>query len=129
GLGTVALGRGVSCLTAIVLAALLDLFTGIPADLPVGESSVADLTTVGSAIVGVALAAGVAGMLAVETRASAAVGVAISVTTIPAAAFLGVALGVGELSKSLSALGVLGMNIAMMLLGGASALTVQRRLR
>ncbi len=50
----------------------------------------------------VALAAGVAGMLAVETRASMGVGVAISVTTIPAAAFLGVAAGVGELSKSLA---------------------------
>jgi Domain of unknown function (DUF389) len=59
----------------------------------------------------VAFAAGIAGMLAVETRASAGVGVAISVTTIPAAAFLGVAAGIGELSKSLSALAVLGVNV------------------
>ena len=36
-----------------------------------------------------AFAAGVAGMLAVETRASMGVGVAISVTTIPAAADIG----------------------------------------
>jgi hypothetical protein len=56
------------------------------------------------------------------------VGVAISVTTIPAAAFLGVALGVGELSKSLSALGVLATNIAMMITGGSLTLVVQRRL-
>jgi hypothetical protein len=76
----------------------------------------------------VALAAGVAGMLAVETRASMGVGVAISVTTIPAAAFLGVAAGVGQFAKSLGALGVLGTNIAMMLLGGSIALAVQRRL-
>jgi Domain of unknown function (DUF389) len=76
----------------------------------------------------VALAAGVAGMLAVETRASMGVGVAISVTTIPAAAFLGVAAGVGQFSKSLGALGVLGTNIAMMLIGGSIALAVQRRL-
>jgi hypothetical protein len=74
----------------------------------------------------VAFAAGVAGMLAVETRASSAVGVGISVTTIPAAAYLGIALGIGEVSKSLSALGVLGANIAMMLLGGSLALAVQR---
>jgi Domain of unknown function (DUF389) len=65
-------------------------------------------------------------MLAVETRASSAVGVAISVTTIPAAAFLGVALGIGDLSHSLSGLGVLGVNVAMMLVGGSSALAVQR---
>ena len=49
------------------------------------------LTTVDVATVGVALAAGVAGMLALETRASSAVGVGISITTIPAAAYLGVA--------------------------------------
>ena len=67
-------------------------------------------------------------MLAVETRASMGVGVAISVTTIPAAAFLGVAAGIGELSKSLAALSVLSVNIAMMILGGSVTLAVQRRL-
>jgi Domain of unknown function (DUF389) len=41
----------------------------------------------------IALAAGVAAILFFETRASAAVGVAISVTTIPASAYLGVAIG------------------------------------
>ncbi len=76
----------------------------------------------------VAFAAGVAGMLAVETRASMGVGVAISVTTIPAAAFLGVAAGIGELTKSLAALGVLGANIGMMLVGGSLTLTLQRKL-
>jgi hypothetical protein len=48
------------------------------------------------------------------------------VTTIPASAFLGVAAGTGELGKSWSALGVLGANIAMMLLGGSLALATQR---
>ena len=46
-------------------------------------------------------------MLAFETRASSGVGVAISVTTIPAAAYLGVAAGLGEASKALGALAVL----------------------
>jgi predicted DNA repair protein MutK len=67
-------------------------------------------------------------MLAVETRASMGVGVAISVTTIPAAAFLGVAAGIGEFSKSLSALSVLGTNVAMMLVGGSIVVAIQRRL-
>ena len=66
-------------------------------------------------------------MLAVETRASSAVGVAISVTTIPASAYLGVALGIGQLRTSLSGLAVLGANVAMMLAGGSTALAVQRR--
>jgi uncharacterized hydrophobic protein (TIGR00271 family) len=126
GLGTLAVGLGVTCLTALALAAVLDLFNGIPSGFTVGESSLSDLTTVNSAIVGVALAAGVAGMLAVETRASAAVGVAISVTTIPAAAYLGVAAGVGEASKVPGALAVLAVNVTLLLASGVATLLVQR---
>lgn len=126
GLATLAVGLGVTCLTALVLAAVLDLFDGIPSGFSVGESSLSDLTTVNSAIVGVALAAGVAGMLAVETRASAAVGVAISVTTIPAAAYLGVAAGVGAAGKVPGTLAVLGVNVALLLVGGSATLLAQR---
>jgi uncharacterized hydrophobic protein (TIGR00271 family) len=128
GLATLAVGLGVTCLTALTLAAALNLFNGIPSDFTVGESALSDLTTVNSAIVGVALAAGVAGMLAVETRASAAVGVAISVTTIPAAAYLGVAAGVGEPGKVPGTLAVLGVNVSLLLLSGAATLLVQQRL-
>ena len=67
-------------------------------------------------------------MLALETRASAAVGVAVSVTTIPAAAYLGVAGGLGEIGTAIGALGVLGMNVAMMVLGASLTLVVQRSL-
>ena len=49
----------------------------------------------------IALAAGIAAMLTFETRASAAVGVAISVTTIPASAYLGVAIGAGGAGEAL----------------------------
>ena len=84
---------------------LLDLLDLLPSGFVVGESALSGLTTVNDATIGVALAAGVAGMLALETRASSAVGVAISITTIPAAAYLGVAAGVGEPSKALGALG------------------------
>ena len=56
-------------------------------------------------------------------------GVAISVTTIPAAAFLGVAPGIGRVSEAFAVgLEVLGANVAMMLVGGSSALAVQRAL-
>jgi hypothetical protein len=40
--------------------------------------------------------AGVAGMLSFETRSSSAVGVATSVTTIPAASFIGAAVAVHD---------------------------------
>ena len=74
----------------------------------------------------VALVAGVAGILALETRASAAVGVAISVTTIPASAYLGVAAGFGEIDKASGALAVLGINVAMLLAGGSLTLVTQQ---
>jgi hypothetical protein len=56
------------------------------------------------------------------------VGVAISITTIPAAAYLGVAAGVGEESKAWGALAVLAVNVAMLLIGGTLTLLLQRRL-
>jgi len=83
------------------------------------------LTTVNNETIAVALAAGVAGMLALETRASSAVGVAISVTTIPAAAYLGVAAGLGEFTTARGALGVLSANVTMMVVGAVATLALQ----
>src|SRR5262249_37245733 len=117
GLGALIVGLLVTGALATAVGAFFDGFDLLPRGCKLTAFSAAQ-THVNATTILVALAAGVAGMLAVETRASAAVGVAISVTTIPAAAYLGVALGIGEFSRSLSGLGVLGANIAMMLLGG-----------
>ena len=125
---TLAVGMGATCLTAAVLAAIVDLFNLLPSGFEVGESALSGLTTVNDSTIAVAFAAGVAGMLALETRASSAVGVAISITTIPAAAYLGVAAGVGEADKALGALAVLGANVAMLMVAGTLTLFVQRRL-
>jgi uncharacterized hydrophobic protein (TIGR00271 family) len=125
GLLTLALGLGVTGVLAAAVTGFLELFDLLPSGFDLQEIPVVQ-THVGASTILVALAAGVAGMLAVETRASSAVGVAISVTTIPAAAFLGVAVGLADLGHSLSALAVLGANVAMMLVGGSSALAVQR---
>ncbi|MGA8217171.1 MAG: DUF389 domain-containing protein [Solirubrobacterales bacterium] len=76
----------------------------------------------------VALAAGVAAMLSFETRAAAAVGVAISVTTIPASALFGVSLGLGEVRDSWGAAGVLAVNVGLLLLSGTLTLLIQRLL-
>jgi uncharacterized hydrophobic protein (TIGR00271 family) len=76
----------------------------------------------------VALAAGVAAMLSFETRAAAAVGVAISVTTIPASALFGVSLGLGDVSVVWGAAAVLGVNVALLLVSGTLTLAVQQRL-
>jgi uncharacterized hydrophobic protein (TIGR00271 family) len=127
-LTTLALGMGATCLTAALLTLVLDQVDLLPASFEIGESALSGLTTVNDSTIAVALAAGVAGMLALETRASAAVGVAISITTIPAAAYLGVAAGVGEVAEASGALAVLGVNVAMLLVAGTLTLIVQRRL-
>jgi uncharacterized hydrophobic protein (TIGR00271 family) len=126
GLATLALGLCTTGLLAVVVSTLLDNFDALPHGFHLSDFSAAQ-THVNATTVLVAFSAGAAGMLAVETRASAAVGVAISVTTIPAVAYLGVALGIGELDRSLSALAVLVVNVVMMLAGGSIALAVQRR--
>lgn len=125
---TLAVGMGATCLTAAVVTVVLDALDLLPSDFVVGASSLSGLTTVNDSTIAVAFAAGVAGMLALETRASSAVGVAISITTIPAAAYLGVAAGVGEADKALGALAVLGANVGMLLIAGTLTLLVQRRL-
>jgi uncharacterized hydrophobic protein (TIGR00271 family) len=125
---TLALGLGAAALAACILTLVLDVLGQLPSGFEVGESALSGLTSVNATTIGVAAAAGVAGMLALETRASAGVGVAISVTTIPAAAYLGVAAGVGELDKVPGTLAVLAVNVVMISVGGAGTLLTQRRL-
>ena len=127
-LATLLVGLAATGLMATLLTLVLDLFDRFPDDFKVGDSALSGITTVNASTVGVALAAGVVGILAIETRASSAVGVGISITTIPAAAYLGVALALGEPSKAWGALAVLGVNVVMLLVGGTLTLIVQRRL-
>jgi uncharacterized hydrophobic protein (TIGR00271 family) len=127
---TLALGLGVAALAAALSAFVLDQFDLIPSDFQIEATGVlGGLTTVSNETIAVALVAGVAGMLALETRASSGVGVAISVTTIPAAAYLGVAAGLRELEKAVGALGVLGVNVSMMIVGAVATLALQRLLK
>ena len=124
---TLVVGLGVACLAGAVCTFVQDRLDLIPASFDLEDAGVLGaLTTVSNETVVVALAAGVAGMLALETRASSGVGVAISVTTIPASAFVGVGVGLGELGEATGALGVLGMNVAMLIVGASLTLAFQR---
>ena len=77
----------------------------------------------------VASLAGIAGMLSLSTAKSGAlVGVLISVTTIPAAANLGLAIAYGALDQATGAATQLGINLAAIVVGGAVTLGVQRLL-
>jgi len=90
---TLLLGILLTWAVAAALAWALQLTGILTSDFEVHDSALKGLAHIDYSTVLVALAAGVAAMLSFETRAAAAVGVAISVTTIPASALFGVSLG------------------------------------
>lgn len=76
----------------------------------------------------VALLAGVAGVLSITAgKSSALVGVFISVTTVPAAGYVAVALALGHWDEVLPSVAQLGVNIAGMIIAGTATLLVQRK--
>ena len=127
--GTLLVGLALVASVAALLTFLLGLTGLLENGFNVDQSSIRELAAVTDySTVLVALAAGIAAMLSFETRASTAVGVAISVTTIPASAYLGVALGSGDVSEGLGALLVLAVNVTLLIVSGTATLFVQRRL-
>jgi hypothetical protein len=75
----------------------------------------------------VAACAGAAGMLSLSTAKSGAlIGVLISVTTIPAAANIGVTAAFGDWGNFGGSAAQLAINLATILLAGSAVLTVQR---
>jgi uncharacterized hydrophobic protein (TIGR00271 family) len=123
---TLLLGLGIACGVAALLTFALELTGWLPENFHVRGGGIGTLARVDLSTVIVAGVAGVAAILAFETRASAAVGVAISVTTIPAAAYAGVALGLGDIDDALHGLAVLGVNLCSLLVTGTTTLAVQR---
>jgi uncharacterized hydrophobic protein (TIGR00271 family) len=123
---TLVVGLALVAAVSALLALALDQTGVLSAGFEVGHGGIGKLASVDYTTALVALAAGVAGILAFETRAGAAVGVAISVTTIPASAYLGVAVGVGEVDRAGSAVVVLAINVTLLILSGTLALLVQR---
>jgi uncharacterized hydrophobic protein (TIGR00271 family) len=125
---TLTLGLGLVVATAAVLSFLLKATGLLPDGFEVENSSLTNLAHTDYSTVLIALAAGIAAMLSFETKASAAVGVAISVTTIPASAYLGVAIGAGGIDHALGAAVVLAINVSLLIVSGTLTLLVQRRL-
>jgi uncharacterized hydrophobic protein (TIGR00271 family) len=123
---TLVVGLGSVVLTTFVLTLLLKAFGFLPDGFSVHETLLDGLTSTDYSTVLVAFAAGIAAILSFETRASAAVGVAISVTTIPASAFLGVALAAGGSDEAPGALLVLVVNVGLLILSGSATLLLQR---
>jgi uncharacterized hydrophobic protein (TIGR00271 family) len=123
---TLVVGLLLVIVTAMVLSAVLKWTGFLPDGFEVEQSSLSTLAHTDYSTVLIALAAGVAAMLSFETRASTAVGVAISVTTIPASAYLGVALGGGGIDHALGAAVVLAINVSLLIVSASLTLAVQR---
>jgi uncharacterized hydrophobic protein (TIGR00271 family) len=123
---TLLIGMVLVVVTAAVLSALLKWTGFLPDGFQVEHSSLHTLAHLDYSTVLVAAAAGIAAMLSFESGAAQAVGVAISVTTIPASAYLGVALGAGGIDKADGALLVLAVNIVLLIASGSLTLLVQR---
>ena len=123
---TLTLGLALVVVTAAIVSALLKWTGCLPDGFQVEQSSLHTLAHLDYSTVLVAAAAGIAAMLSFEAGAAAAVGVAISVTTIPASAYLGVAIGGGGIDKALGALAVLAVNVALLIATGSLTLLVQR---
>jgi uncharacterized hydrophobic protein (TIGR00271 family) len=127
---TLLFGLALVALSAAAATVLLRLDNRIADDLSLADNILGpSLTTVGPGAVLVALAAGMAGILAFETAASAAVGVAISVTTIPAAAYSGCALALAGYQDGVGALGVLAVNVTGIVAAATVTMVVQKRRR
>ncbi|MBL3671534.1 DUF389 domain-containing protein [Streptomyces sp. M2CJ-2] len=78
----------------------------------------------------VAVLAGIVGIMALtRVRSSALLGVSISVTTIPAAADIGVSCAFSSWSQDRESLAQLLLNIVLLILVGVPALRFQRALR
>ena len=127
-LGTLLLGILLTWAVAAALAWLLQACGILTGDFQVHDTSLPGLASTNYSTILVALAAGVAAMLSFETRAASAVGVAISVTTIPASALFGVSIGLGEVSAAWGAAGVLAVNVSLLLLSGSLTLAIQTAL-
>jgi uncharacterized hydrophobic protein (TIGR00271 family) len=124
------IGLATGALGAFAVTVVLRLFNRIPEDLRLADTAMGEaLTELGPGSLIVAAVAGVAGMLAFERPGGAAVGVAISVTTIPAAAYVGAAMAMGRDDPMWGALMVLLANVTMLVLASSTTLSLQRRSR
>jgi uncharacterized hydrophobic protein (TIGR00271 family) len=126
-----ALALGVGFPVAMLAAALtawLSVPLGLfPADTLDRGSAVEFIYHPGPYSLIVAVLAGTAGMLSVISRRSAAlIGVFISVTTVPAAGFVAVALVLGEYEKAAGSALQLGLNLAGIVVSAAAVLVFYR---
>lgn len=124
------LGFAVAAGSAALVAVAAALTGQVPAAYLAGDRPVTELIAEPNlASLIVALAAGVAGIIALgQAKSGAVVGVLVSVTTIPAAANVGLALALGNVDEAVGALAQLAINLAGLVVAGVTSLWLGRRL-
>jgi uncharacterized hydrophobic protein (TIGR00271 family) len=123
-----AVGFPVAIVSSLVLTLVLRALGPAPDELTaIGHPATLFISHPNTFSVIVALLAGVTGVLSLTTAKSGAlIGVLISVTTIPAAANVGVAAAYGDWAEFRGALAQLGINLLCLTAAGVATLTVQR---
>jgi uncharacterized hydrophobic protein (TIGR00271 family) len=123
-LRALALGFPMATLAALLLTLAARGFGRIPASYLAGQRPVTGLligANLGAFVV--AFVAGAAGVIALgRAKSGAVVGVLVSITTIPAASNVGVALAMGSVSEAGKSLVILLVNLAGLLTGGVLTL-------
>ena len=124
---TLALGLIAAAAAAFIATTAFRLSDAAPADYDLSDRQLtAFISRPDGMTLVVAMLAGIVGMLALtEGRSGALVGVLVSVTTIPAAANIGVAAAYREWVEVIGAAVQLGMNVAGLLVAGVATLVVQ----
>jgi uncharacterized hydrophobic protein (TIGR00271 family) len=127
-LRALALGFPLAALAALLLTLAARGLGRIPAPYLAGQRPLTGLligANLGAFVV--AVVAGAAGIIALgRAKSGAVVGVLVSITTIPAASNIGVALAMGDLSEAGRSLSILLINLAGLLTGGLSTLLATR---
>lgn len=125
------IGFPAAVLAAVVLTLVVRLTAGLPDTYLGGQRPLtAFISRPDGYAVLVALLAGVAGVVSLTSAKSAAlVGVAVSVTTVPAAADMGVAAAAGRWDECGGATAQLLVNLVALVVAGGATLALRRRAR
>jgi uncharacterized hydrophobic protein (TIGR00271 family) len=130
GLNALLFGFALAIAVTLVFSLLIRAFDLQPRAYQLGIRPVADLIDSPNAFsVIVAVLAGIVGVVSLtEARASTLIGVFVSVTTIPAAADMGLSMAFGDWSEARGAFLQLVVNVVILIVVGAIGLAVQRRI-
>jgi uncharacterized hydrophobic protein (TIGR00271 family) len=129
GLGALGIGFGIAVVATLIFSWVIRWSGQAPRDYLLGFRPVSDLISQPNLYsVVVAFIAGIVGVVSIlQARASALIGVFISVTTIPAAAAIGLSVAFDQWKEAWGATEQLALNVVILLAVGVVALVLQRR--